>query len=240
MILISILIFVLLHLIKMKLLLVEDEPNLLSILRKGFSENNNDVSVALDGKTALEMINNYNFDVVVLDIMLPDINGIEVCRRLRASKIFVPILLLTALGTSENIITGLNAGADDYLVKPFKFGELDARVNALNRRASQETDKLDTITISDLEINGRTKTVKREGNTIVLTAKEFKLLYYLAKNSGTIVSRGQILDNVWDINFDMNTNVVDVYITYLRKKVDKPFNSKLIHTIKGLGYTIKP
>lgn len=224
----------------MKLLLVEDEPNLLSILRKGFSENNNDVSVALDGKTALEMINNYNFDVVVLDIMLPDINGIEVCRRLRASKIFVPILLLTALGTSENIITGLNAGADDYLVKPFKFGELDARVNALNRRASQETDKLDTITISDLEINGRTKTVKREGHTIVLTAKEFKLLYYLAKNSGTIVSRGQILDNVWDINFDMNTNVVDVYITYLRKKVDKPFNSKLIHTIKGLGYTIKP
>ncbi len=172
--------------------------------------------------------------------MLPDINGIEVCRRLRASKIFVPILLLTALGTSENIITGLNAGADDYLVKPFKFGELDARVNALNRRASQETDKLDTITISDLEINGRTKTVKREGHTIVLTAKEFKLLYYLAKNSGTIVSRGQILDNVWDINFDMNTNVVDVYITYLRKKVDKPFNSKLIHTIKGLGYTIKP
>jgi DNA-binding response OmpR family regulator len=224
----------------MKLLLVEDEPNLLSILRKGFSENNNDVSVALDGKTALEMINNYNFDVVVLDIMLPDINGIEVCRRLRASKIFVPILLLTALGTSENIITGLNAGADDYLVKPFKFGELDARVNALNRRASQETEKLDAIMISDLEINGRTKTVKREGQTIVLTAKEFKLLYYLAKNSGTIVSRGQILDNVWDINFDMNTNVVDVYITYLRKKVDKPFNSKLIHTIKGLGYTIKP
>ena len=240
MILISILIFVLLHLIKMKLLLVEDEPNLLSILRKGFSENNNDVSVALDGKTALEMINNYNFDVVVLDIMLPDINGIEVCRRLRASKIFVPILLLTALGTSENIITGLNAGADDYLVKPFKFGELDARVNALNRRASQETDKLDTITISDLEINGRTKTVKREGNTIVLTAKEFKVLYYLAKNSGTIVSRGQILDNVWDINFDMNTNVVDVYITYLRRKIDKPYETKLIHTMKGLGYVIKP
>lgn len=223
----------------MKLLLVEDEPNLLSILRKGFAENNNEVSVALDGKTALEMINNYDFDVVVLDIMLPDINGIEICRRLRASKNFVPILLLTALGTSENIITGLNAGADDYLVKPFKFGELDARVNALFRRASQETDKLDTITISDLEINGRAKTVKREGQLLVLTAKEFKLLYYLAKNSGTIVSRGQILDNVWDINFDMNTNVVDVYITYLRKKVDKPFNSKLIHTIKGLGYTIK-
>jgi DNA-binding response OmpR family regulator len=223
----------------MKLLIVEDEPNLLSILRKGFAENNNEVSVALDGKTALEMIYNYSFDVVILDVMLPEINGIEICRRLRASKNFVPVLLLTALGTSENIVTGLNAGADDYLVKPFKFGELDARVNALNRRASQEIEKIDGITISDLEINAKGKTVKRAGETIVLTAKEFKLLYYLAKNEGRIVSREQILDNVWDINFDMNTNVVDVYITYLRKKIDKPFNTKLIHTKKGLGYVIR-
>lgn len=224
---------------RMKLLIVEDEPNLLSILRKGFAENNNDVSVALDGKTAMEMIQNYNFDVVVLDVMLPDINGIEICRRLRADKNFVPILLLTALGTSENIVTGLNAGADDYLVKPFKFGELDARVNALNRRANQETEKVDTIVIGDLEINGQAKTVKREGDPIILTAKEFKLLYYLAKNTGRIVSRDQILDNVWDINFDMNTNVVDVYINYLRKKIDKPFSTKLIHTMKGLGYVIQ-
>ncbi|WP_264537238.1 response regulator transcription factor [Flavobacterium sp. N1736] len=224
----------------MKLLIVEDEPNLLSILRKGFAENNNDVSVALDGKTALEMIQNYTFDVVILDVMLPDINGIEICRRLRDDKNFVPILLLTALGTSENIVTGLNAGADDYLVKPFKFGELDARVNALNRRANQETEKVDTIVIGDLEINSKGKTVKRDGESIVLTAKEFKLLYYLAKNTGRIVSRDQILDNVWDINFDMNTNVVDVYINYLRKKIDKPFTTKLIHTMKGLGYVIQP
>lgn len=224
----------------MKLLIVEDEPNLLSILRKGFAENNNDVSVALDGKTALEMIQNYTFDVVILDVMLPDINGIEICRRLRADKNFVPILLLTALGTSENIVTGLNAGADDYLVKPFKFGELDARVNALNRRANQETEKADTIIIGDLEINSQAKTVKREGESILLTAKEFKLLHYLAKNTGRIVSRDQILDNVWDINFDMNTNVVDVYINYLRKKIDKPFTTKLIHTMKGLGYVIQP
>lgn len=236
----SILIFVVHTYIDMKLLIVEDEPNLLSILRKGFAENNNEVSVALDGKTALEMIHNYSFDVVILDVMLPDINGIEICRRLRAGKNFVPVLLLTALGTSENIVTGLNAGADDYLVKPFKFGELDARVNALNRRANQETEKIDTIVISDLEINGRAKTVKRDGEAIVLTAKEFKLLYYLAKNSGRIVSRDQILDNVWDINFDMNTNVVDVYINYLRKKIDKPFATKLIHTMKGLGYVIQP
>ena len=224
----------------MKLLIVEDEPNLLSILRKGFAENNNDVSVALDGKTALEMIQNYTFDVVILDVMLPDINGIEICRRLRADKNFVPVLLLTALGTSENIVTGLNAGADDYVMKPFKFGELDARVNALNRRANQETEKVDSIIISDLEINSKSKTVKRNGESIVLTAKEFKLLYYLAKNSGRIVSRDQILDNVWDINFDMNTNVVDVYINYLRKKIDKPFATKLIHTMKGLGYVIQP
>ncbi|WP_026729512.1 response regulator transcription factor [Flavobacterium denitrificans] len=224
----------------MKLLIVEDEPNLLSILRKGFAENNNEVSVALDGKTALEMIDNYHFDVVVLDVMLPDINGIEICRRLRASKNFVPILLLTALGTSENIVTGLNAGADDYLVKPFKFGELDARVNALNRRANQDNEKIDAITIGDLEINGKAKTVKRDGEAIVLTAKEFKLLYYLARNAGRIVSRDQILDNVWDINFDMNTNVVDVYINYLRKKIDKPYKTKLIHTMKGLGYVIQP
>jgi len=223
----------------MKLLIVEDEPHLLSILRKGFAEQNNEVSVALDGKTALEMIYNYNFDVVVLDVMLPEINGIEICRRLRASKNFVPVLLLTALGTSENIVTGLNAGADDYLVKPFKFGELEARVHALHRRAHQDTEKIDVIIISDLEINAKAKTVKREGELIVLTAKEFKLLYYLAKNKDIIVSRDQILDNVWDINFDMNTNVVDVYINYLRKKVDKPFATKLIHTIKGLGYVIK-
>tara|TARA_R110002126_G_scaffold14175_2_gene60299 strand:- start:1153 stop:1827 length:675 start_codon:yes stop_codon:yes gene_type:complete len=223
----------------MNLLIVEDEPSLLSILRKGFIEKNNDVSVAMDGKTALEMINNYTFDVVILDIMLPEINGIELCRRLRASKNFVPILLLTALGTSENIVTGLNAGADDYLVKPFKFGELDARVNALARRANQELEKIDSIIIADLEINGKSKIVKRGGQTITLTAKEFKLLYYLAKNKDKIVSRHQILDNVWDINFDMNTNVVDVYITYLRKKIDKPFNSKLIQTMKGFGYVIK-
>ncbi|EIA09526.1 response regulator transcription factor [Flavobacterium frigoris] len=223
----------------MNLLIVEDEPSLLSILRKGFIEKNNDVSVAMDGKTALEMINNYTFDVVILDIMLPEINGIELCRRLRASKNFVPILLLTALSTSENIVTGLNAGADDYLTKPFKFGELDARVNALARRANQELEKIDTITIDDLEINGNSKIVKRAGQTITLTAKEFKLLYYLAKNKDKIVSRHQILDNVWDINFDMNTNVVDVYITYLRKKIDKPFNSKLIQTMKGFGYIIK-
>lgn len=224
----------------MKLLIVEDEPNLLSIIRKGLSEKNNEVSVALDGTTALEMIQNHNFDVVILDIMLPDINGIEICRRLRASKNFVPILLLTALGTTENIVTGLNAGADDYLAKPFKFSELEARISALARRSNQDHKPNDKILIDDLEIDSRSKTVKRNGEKIQLTAKEFKLLYYLAKNAEIILSREKILDNVWDINFDMNTNVVDVYINYLRNKIDKPYQNKLIHTIKGLGYVIKP
>ena len=223
----------------MKLLIVEDEPNLSSIIRKGFSEKNHEVSVALDGTTALDLLSNHNFDVVVLDVMLPDINGIEICRRLRAAKNFVPILLLTALGSTENIINGLNSGADDYLLKPFKFLELDARVNALSRRASQVQKPNEIITIADLQINSKTKSVTRNGDTIVLTAKEFKLLYYLAINSETILSREQLLDNVWDINFEMNTNVIDVYINYLRKKIDKPYETKLIHTMKGLGYVLK-
>ncbi|THF53042.1 response regulator transcription factor [Flavobacterium supellecticarium] len=223
----------------MKLLIVEDEPNLLSALRKGLSEKNHDVSAALDGTTALEMIQYTQFDVIVLDVMLPDINGIEICRRLRAAGNFVPILMLTALSSSDNIVHGLNAGADDYLTKPFQFSELEARLNALARRAGQDQKPAEKITIDDLEIDVRTKMVKRNGETIVLTAKEFNLLYYLAKNSGIILSRAKILDNVWNINFDMNTNVVDVYINYLRKKIDHPYEHKLIHTIKGLGYVIK-
>jgi len=224
----------------MKILIVEDEPNLLSVIRKGFVEKGHDASGALDGTTALAMIEEHSFDAIILDIMLPDFNGLEICRRLRAMQNFVPILLLTALGSTENIVTGLNTGADDYLSKPFRFAELEARVNAMVRRSSQEHKTAEVITIDDLEVDFRTKSVKRDGNAIQLTAKEFLLLGYLVKNSGTILSRDLILDNVWDINFDMNTNVVDVYINYLRKKIDKPYSDKLIHTIKGLGYVIKP
>lgn len=223
----------------MKLLVVEDEPNLLSVIRKGLSEKNHDVSAALDGTTALQMITENTFDVVILDIMLPDINGIEICRRVRAANNFVPILMLTALSSSENIVTGLNAGADDYLAKPFRFTELEARINALARRAGQEHKSSEIISIADLEIDRKAKTVKRGQDAILLTAKEFNLLYYLAKNTGSVLSREKILDNVWNINFDMNTNVVDVYINYLRNKIDKPYTTKLIHTLKGLGYVLK-
>jgi DNA-binding response OmpR family regulator len=224
----------------MKLLIVEDQPDLLSLISTGLTERGHAVAASPDGTTALEMLTTSDFDVIVLDIMLPDINGIEICRRLRAEGNYTPVLLLTALGSTENVVAGLNAGADDYMAKPFKFLELDARINALGRRAGQEQKPRETIVVGDLEIDNLAKNVKRGDDTILLTAKEFRLLHYLAKNEGIIVSREQILDNVWDVNFDMNTNVVDVYINYLRKKIDKPYSNKLIHTIKGLGYVIKP
>ncbi|GEP49541.1 DNA-binding response regulator [Flavobacterium noncentrifugens] len=224
----------------MKLLIVEDEPNLLSVIKRGFSENNHDVSAAMDGTTALMMLENHHFDAVILDLMLPDINGLEICRRLRLNGNFTPILMLTALASTENVVTGLQAGADDYLAKPFKFSELEARMMALLRRSGQEHKQPDIISIDDLEIDIKAKSVRRGDDLIQLTAKEFRLLHFLARNNEMIVSREQILDNVWDINFDMSTNVVDVYINYLRKKIDKPYDTKLIHTIKGLGYILKP
>lgn len=224
----------------MKILIVEDEPQLLSVIRKGLSENNHDVSAALDANTAQQLLTQNTYDVMVLDVMLPDINGVELCRRLRAAGNNIPILMLTALNNGDNIVSGLNSGADDYMGKPFRFAELEARLNALVRRSVQQQRPTERIQVEDLEIDRRTETVRRSGEVVNLTAKEFRLLYYLAKNSGEILSREKILDNVWNINFDMNTNVVDVYINYLRNKIDKPFNAKLIHTIKGLGYVLKP
>jgi DNA-binding response OmpR family regulator len=223
----------------MNILIVEDEPSLLALLRKGFAELNYSVSVAMDGTMALTMLSKHSFDVVILDIMLPDINGLEICRRIRASKNYVPILMLTALSSNENIITGLDTGADDYVTKPFKFSELDARVRALMRRASSSNHQINVIEVGDLALDRVSKSVSRARQTIKLTAMEFKLLEYLARHKGIIVSRNQLLENVWEIRFDMNTNVVDVYINYLRKKIDKPFDEKLIHTIKGLGYVLK-
>jgi len=223
----------------MKILLVEDDPNLLSLIRKGFAELNYEVSAAMDGTTALSMLGKHQFDIILLDIMLPDINGLEVCRRVRMSGNYIPIIMLTALGSNENIVTGLDTGADDYVTKPFKFSELEARVRALTRRASITDIGKKLITVADLEVDLIAKSVSRSGMPIKLTAMEFKLLEYLMRHKGIILTRLQLLENVWDINFDMSTNVVDVYINYLRKKVDKPFDEKLIHTIKGLGYVLR-
>ncbi|HMP99499.1 MAG TPA: response regulator transcription factor [Cyclobacteriaceae bacterium] len=224
----------------MRLLLVEDDPNLLSLIRKGFVELNYDVTAAMDGETALRMAATHQFDAVILDIMLPDMNGIEVCRRIRASKNYTPVIMLTALSSNENIVSGLDTGADDYLVKPFKFTELEARVRAIVRRAALSNTTPNAIIVADLVVDLNAKVVTRSGNLIKLTAMEFKILEYMARNKGTVLSRNQLLENIWDINFDMSTNVVDVYMNYLRKKIDKPYKEKLIHTIKGLGYVLKP
>lgn len=227
-----------------KILLIEDELSVVEFIKKGLTEDNFEVSVALNGNSAISMATDYTFDLFILDILLPDKNGIDVCTELRQRNIKTPILFLSALGTSENIAAGLNIGADDYLVKPFKFIELKARINALLRRFSQNVSAIDTVEnsiyfISDLLVNDTTKEVKRNERLISLTAKEYKLLLILIKNKTRVLSRMELLEFVWDINFNLGTNVVDVYINYLRKKIDADSEIKLIHTVVGMGYVLR-
>ena len=223
----------------MKVLLVEDTPDLVSIIIRGLNDEGMEVSVAGDGNTALDMALKYNFDVIVLDIMLPGINGIQVCREIRKKNENIAIIMLTALGSTENIVTGLESGADDYLVKPFKLIELSARIRTLVRRSRSIATPQEKIFIADLEINMSSKTVYRAGKSISLTATEFRLLEYLMRNQNRVLSRIQILENVWDIDFNMGTNVVDVYINYVRKKIEALGAVKLIHTVFGMGYILK-
>jgi len=227
-----------------KILLIEDEISVVSFIKSGLSEENYEVSVALDGTSGINMALSSVFDLIVLDIMLPDKNGLEVCKELRTSGLQVPILFLTALGTSENVVLGLNTGADDYLVKPFKFIELSARIKALLRRPVIKNEVVseavqNIYSMSDLRINDDAKTVERGGNLISLTATEYRLLLTLMKNRGKVLSRLDLLESAWDINFDLGTNVVDVYINYLRKKLDSEYKQKLIHTVIGMGYVLK-
>jgi len=222
-----------------KVLLIEDTPDLVSVILRGLSEEEIEISVAADGNTGLEMALKYDFDLIVLDIMLPGMNGIQVCKEIRNRNADIAILMLTALGSTENIVTGLESGADDYLVKPFKLEELVARMRTLIRRSRKQITTTDYIKIADLEINTASKTVIKAGKPINLTATEYRLLEYLIKNQNKVLSRIQILENVWDIDFNMGTNVVDVYINYLRKKMDNSNGIKLIHTVFGMGYILK-
>lgn len=227
-----------------KILLVEDETSVVDFIKKGLTEGNYEVSVALDGITAIKMASESLFDLLILDIMLPGKNGIEVCKEIRAKNIKVPVLFLTALGTAENIAMGLNIGGDDYLVKPFKFIELNARINALLRRGFQNESSLDTkeeniYILSDLSVNDDAKKVIRNNLEISLTATEYRLLLAMIKNKGKVLSRMELLESAWDINFNLGTNVVDVYINYLRKKVDADYDNKLVHTVVGMGYVLK-
>jgi DNA-binding response OmpR family regulator len=223
----------------MKILLIEDEPKLVSIIQRDLTAEGHEISVALDGNTGLEMAMKMDFQLIILDIMLPGINGIEVCKRLRQANQNSAILMLTALGTTENIVIGLDSGADDYMVKPFSLAELNARIRTLARRNTGIAQPANIIQIADLIINGDEKSVKRGSKTIDLTATEYRLLEFLAKNKNHMLSRIEILEHVWSIDFNMGTNVVDVYINYLRKKVDKDFDDKLIHTVIGMGYILK-
>ncbi len=222
------------------ILLIEDEQNVSSFIKKGLEEENYSVYVVYDGQTGLEVLYQNLIDVIILDIILPGINGFEVCHNIRQKGYQeVPILMLTALGSTENVVRGLDMGADDYLVKPFKFKELLARVKALGRRKNLTIPVHRQIRISDLVLDLDAKMVSRAGLEIKLTSTEYRLLEYLLINQRRVVSRVDILENVWDINFDMGTNVVDVYVNYLRNKIDKGFEPKLIQTVIGMGYVLK-
>ncbi|HEV7381994.1 MAG TPA: response regulator transcription factor [Dyadobacter sp.] len=224
----------------MKLLIIEDEPSVISLIQRSLSPGN-EITVAMDGQSGLQMCLQHDFDIIILDLMIPLINGMEVCRKVRSANISTPILMLTALGTTENIVSGLDAGADDYMTKPFKLAELEARIRTLTRR-TKETEKEKSVTglrIGDLIMDTVTKTVTRAGQPIELTATEFRLLEFLLTNQNKVLNRMEILENVWDINFNLGTNVVDVYINYLRKKIDKKHAVKLIHTVFGMGYVMR-
>lgn len=222
----------------MRILLVEDEPKVGSFIKKGLEEQSYEVDQAYDGNFGLKLALSNEYDLIMLDIILPHMNGLEVCREIRKSKPSVSILMLTALGSTDDKITGLDAGADDYLTKPFEFKELLARIRALTRRAG-DTGASEKLTIGDLEMDLGSKTVTRGGKPINLTAREFALLHYLLRNRGRVVSRVDITENVWETSFDTGSNVIDVYINFLRKKIDKGFPSKLIHTLVGMGYILK-
>lgn len=230
-----------------KILVVEDEAHVVSFIKKGLTEEGYEVSVAFDGKTGLQLALTNVFDFIILDIMLPEMNGLEVCKNIRKENKKVPILFLTALGTSENIVLGLESGADDYLVKPFKFIELVARIKSLLRRTADKNpqNKEQNIqqeyiySFSDIVLNDYTKKVTKNIDEISLTTTEYKLLFYFLQNKNRVLSRTNILEAVWGVDFDLGTNVVDVYVNYLRKKIDTNVNEKIIHTVIGMGYVLK-
>jgi two-component system, OmpR family, copper resistance phosphate regulon response regulator CusR len=220
----------------MKILIVEDEPKVASFLTVGLEELGFDVLVAVDGQSAVEIFNKESLDILLLDIVLPDISGTELCRKFKGSRPDLPIIMLTALGTLDDKLDGFGAGADDYLVKPFEFRELVARINAHTKKPHNPGSAANVLKVGKVELDLDQKLARREGKEILLSAKEFALLELLMKSKERVLSRAEIAEKVWDISFDTGTNVVDVYINMLRKKIDKDFTVKHIHTRIGLGY----
>ncbi|MFN4298467.1 MAG: response regulator transcription factor [Thermaurantimonas sp.] len=224
--------------LKPLILIVEDDDRLMQVLAKHLREYDFEVAMAYDGQSAVKLFQQSNFDLVITDVMLPRLSGIEVSRAIRQMSPAVPILMLTALGTTDDKLEGFDAGADDYLVKPFEIRELVARIKALLKRSRAHVGVSEVLKYADLEMNVRTKKVMRANKPLQLTPKEFNLLEYMLRNPERVLSRGEIAEKVWNTRFDTGTNFIDVYIAYLRKKVDRDFDQKLIHTRPGVGFIL--
>lgn len=223
-----------------KLLIVEDEKKIATTLKKGLSENGYHVDVAFDGLIGKRLFDSNDYDLVILDINLPGMNGFDLCKVIRNSNQQIPIIMLTAMNTTEDKIEGFDTGTDDYMIKPFEFKELLVRIRALLKRTmNQQLPTGNILKVADLEMNLDTKEVVRAGQPITLTAKEFQLLEYFMRNRNRVLSRADIAERVWEIDFDTQTNVIDVYVNYLRNKIDKKFDTRLIHTQVGMGYIMK-
>jgi DNA-binding response OmpR family regulator len=222
----------------MKILIIEDEPRVASFIKEGLEEKEYETMVAYDGLAGEQAALLESVDLVILDLILPGKGGIEVCRTVKERKPDLPILMLTAMSTTVDKVKGFDAGADDYLVKPFDFPELLARIKSLLKRRSTARHQPESLCVANLELDLRRKVAIRAGHTIELTAKEFGLLEYFMRNSGKVLSRSEISEKVWDITYDTGTNIVEVYVNILRKKIDRDYEPKLIHTRVGLGYIL--
>ena len=220
----------------MRILLVEDEEKVSRFVARGLAAERFAVDVALDGQAGLDLATTYHYDLVILDLMLPKLDGSEVLRRIRSQNTHVPVLILTARDAMADKVGNFEAGADDYLTKPFAFAELLVRTKALLRRGPVSRDSV--VRVADLELDRLSQQVKRSGQRIELTSKEYSLLEYLVSNAGRVLSRTMIIEHVWDQSFDGITNIIDVYVRHLRSKVDDPFEFKLIRTVRGVGYTV--
>jgi len=220
----------------MRILLVEDEEKVSRFVARGLTAEHFAVDVALDGQAGLDLATTYHYDLVILDLMLPKLDGSEVLRRIRSQNTHVPVLILTARDAMADKVGNFEAGADDYLTKPFAFAELLVRTKALLRRGPVSRDSV--VRVADLELDRLSQQVKRSGQRIELTSKEYSLLEYLMSNAGRVLSRTMIIEHVWDQSFDGITNIIDVYVRHLRAKVDDPFEFKLIRTVRGVGYTV--
>jgi heavy metal response regulator len=221
----------------MRILLIEDESKVADFVKRGLVADRYAVDVAADGRQGLEYATSFQYDLIILDLMLPEMDGHTVLKRVRSMDSKVPVLILTARDAVQDKVDNFESGADDYLTKPFAFAELQVRVKALLRRGP--VSRSSTVRIRDLELDRLLQQVKRAGKRIDLTTKEYSLLEYLMSNTGRVLSRNMIIEHVWDASFDGFTNIVDVYIRHLRKKIDDPFNDKLIHTVRGVGYSVR-